>query len=1077
MKKILNLQVLFALLVATMPLAATAQITTYFTDNFSNGSTTNLASVVGGSPTASYTSYDIGANKTTIGYVAIKPNDLTLKLSAGTTSGYLEAQALFVTNSVGGTNAIALSQPGDYIDIQVVFTNTGGTLLAGGVKSSLWIGLYNSGGNAPVSGGALANSGLTTTSGSAYATGNCQLWQGYAAEITSSGTTRIVTRPVQNDGTTTSANQELLGNNASGGTFDHPGGTAIDTAPTAAVTLTSGGQYTLELRITLAAANSLTISNFIYNGAGTNGTVVFSQGSAPGGVTNGTFLTGAFDGLAIGAFNSGTSFNPTMDISSILITGTNTVVTTPPTITSQPVSVTVATNGACAFSVSAQGFSLAYQWGRNGTNLLNQGNISGANSSLLVITNAGFSDVLSTNNGYYCTVSGANGYSTNSVTNSLTLVPATNLIWTDDQDDTWDLNVNSVHFPNWQDTNGNSQVFNYGDPVTFNDVGFGANVILSGQYLSAASVTVNSTYSYGFQGGGSFAGPGRLIYDGTGQLTLNNANTYSGGTIISNANAYLLLENYAGLGTGPVTLALAGGLVEIATTGGASTGIGGDIVAADNFSIQLDGLGTYSGVFLGNLAGTAGKTLRLAPIGSNTSTNARVRVYGANETNYANLWLDSSNDTALISLAPYNASGNQTYNGVISGTGALVQRGAGTTILNGANTYSGGTTATAGGIGLGIDSDGTPTYGPIGTGPLIVAPETGSASGSGTVLAVNGAHTIANPVQYLDSTNNQTLIFGGTNALTFTGTYALQGQLGAQSPTNRVVQVSNTNSLATISGVISDGGFGFGFSKTGPGVLALNNTETYTGSTIASAGTLQVNGQLNAASAVTVSTNATIAGSGAINGAVTINAGGILAPGAASIGTLTVNNNLTNSGNLLFRVNKSLSPSQSNDIAVVTGILTNTGTGTLTVSNFGPALVLGDRFVLFSKALANGGALTITNQPALSSGLALSNSLAIDGSVKVIAVSTVLIPTNSAHITSFSLASTNLVINATNGQSGGTYYLLASTNMASPLGQWTAVATNIVNTNGASGAFTFTGTNVASPGAGQKFYILSNTNN
>jgi hypothetical protein len=155
--------------------------------------------------------------------------------------------------------------------------------------------------------------------------------------------------------------------------------------------------------------------------------------------------------------------------------------------------------------------------------------------------------------------------------------------------------------------------------------------------------------------------------------------------------------------------------------------------------------------------------------------------------------------------------------------------------------------------------------------------------------------------------------------------------------------------------------------------------------------------------------------------------------------------------------------------------LTNAGAGMVTVTNLGPALVAGDRFVLFSKALANGAALTITNVPALANGLGMSNSLAIDGSVKVVAVSTVLVPTNSPHITGFSLVSTNVVINATNGQSGGTYYLLASTNVAKPLNQWTVVATNVVNTNGASGAFTFIGTNVV--GGQQQFYILSSTNN
>jgi hypothetical protein len=89
----------------------------------------------------------------------------------------------------------------------------------------------------------------------------------------------------------------------------------------------------------------------------------------------------------------------------------------------------------------------------------------------------------------------------------------------------------------------------------------------------------------------------------------------------------------------------------------------------------------------------------------------------------------------------------------------------------------------------------------------------------------------------------------------------------------------------------------------------------------------------------------------------------------------------------------------------------------------------------------------------------------------------VLVPTNTVSITQFSLVNGNAVISGTNGLSGGTYYLLASTNLTKPFSQWTAVATNVVNTNGVNGAFTFIGTNVVSPGAGQQFYILSNTNN
>jgi len=44
----------------------------------------------------------------------------------------------------------------------------------------------------------------------------------------------------------------------------------------------------------------------------------------------------------------------------------------------------------------------------------------------------------------------------------------------------------------------------------------------------------------------------------------------------------------------------------------------------------------------------------------------------------------------------------------------------------------------------------------------------------------------------------------------------------------------------------------------------------------------------------------------------------------------------------------------------VSGTLANSGTGTVTVNNLGPALAPGDTFTLFNKAVTGGNALTIT---------------------------------------------------------------------------------------------------------------------
>ena len=379
----------------------------------------------------------------------------------------------------------------------------------------------------------------------------------------------------------------------------------------------------------------------------------------------------------------------------------------------------------------------------------------------------------------------------------------------------------------------------------------------------------------------------------------------------------------------------------------------------------------------------------------------------------------------------------------------------------------------------------------------------------------------------------------------------------------------NNTGPTTISGVISDGGLGFGLIKTGTNALYLNNpANNYAGPTIVSAGLL--------------------AGSGNVAGSVVVTNNGSIGGGAATdIGTFAIGGNLTlTNGNGFFRVNRAGS---SNDLVSVSGGLTNSGTGTITVTNLGATLQLNDTFFLFNKAMSNGAALTV-----IGGGVAWSNNLAANGSIvvasppdtgvqltapasvllaanitntltvtnagpgialgmvvtdtlpanvkfvsatgggttnanagqvvwsgfslavntatnftlivnataagnatntatvvnsaaypnpgnntatSVTAVTTVIVPTVSPYIASFSLVGGNLVINGTNGVNGGTYYLLESTNVVKPFSQWTAVATNIVSTNGASGAFTFTGTNVVNPGAGHQFYILSSTNN
>ncbi len=82
----------------------------------------------------------------------------------------------------------------------------------------------------------------------------------------------------------------------------------------------------------------------------------------------------------------------------------------PPTITGQPADQTVCSGSIAVFGVSASGAgTVGYQWRRDGTNLVNGGNISGANTATLTIDPVGAADAVLLANGYDCDVTNEYG--------------------------------------------------------------------------------------------------------------------------------------------------------------------------------------------------------------------------------------------------------------------------------------------------------------------------------------------------------------------------------------------------------------------------------------------------------------------------------------------------------------------------------------------------------------------------------------------------------------------------------------------------------------------------------------------
>jgi autotransporter-associated beta strand protein len=118
------------------------------------------------------------------------------------------------------------------------------------------------------------------------------------------------------------------------------------------------------------------------------------------------------------------------------------------------------------------------------------------------------------------------------------------LSWTGG-DGTWDVN-NSGNAAIWKDNTSVNTYYQEGasmDSVLFDTtVGSGGTITLNTN-VSPNSVTVNASSNYTFSGSGGIAGTAGLIKSGTGTLTLNTRNTYSGATTINAGTLLIAVGN------------------------------------------------------------------------------------------------------------------------------------------------------------------------------------------------------------------------------------------------------------------------------------------------------------------------------------------------------------------------------------------------------------------------------------------------------------------------------------------------------------------------------------------------------
>ncbi|VGO19801.1 beta strand repeat-containing protein [Pontiella sulfatireligans] len=515
---------------------------------------------------------------------------------------------------------------------------------------------------------------------------------------------------------------------------------------------------------------------------------------------------------------------------------------------------------------------------------------------------------------------------------------------------------------NWTE---DDQKFFDGDAVTFGDTGAGT-VALQGN-VDVAGVTFNnaSGNSYALSGN-QLATTDGISIDGTGDvtissviagnggltktgnsdgstLTLNAANTYTGGTTLS--AGYTVVGNSQAFGSGDVRFEDLDGdnnLPVITLTDGVNVA-NALTVANDGWTkkIQVASGGANTAEWSGDIsiletagpadngwvqfnAGGVGQELKVS--GDITGTNIK-----------------------LGSTGVLNLTGNNSLDGI--------------SMINWGSTLRAGSDTALGGALVQMREHST------------IQLTDGVTIADGTSVFVENRGALQKVIEIVDMNN------GVAESATFNGNIFVDEKTAGDFRVN----ASDASDTITLGGTIG-GTNATGLVATGAGTKILAGSNTYNGTTTVQDGLLVINGDNSAATGdVTVNSGAALGGSGIIGGATTV--AGALNPGN-SPGTLTFNEDLTLTSTSVTTLEI--------DSLTLFDILANDGGDTITFEDgasivfdtTGYTAVYGETFQVLDNwndiagTLAN---LTITGTEDLGSGLSLDTSdLLVDGSVTVI---------------------------------------------------------------------------------------------
>jgi len=409
----------------------------------------------------------------------------------------------------------------------------------------------------------------------------------------------------------------------------------------------------------------------------------------------------------------------------------------------------------------------------------------------------------------------------------------------------------------------------------------GASATISGSYwkfiLGSATVSPTNTYS------GKLRLQNSALCDIYAATTLSSAST---GTVVDNGSALRILAASGTYGSGQ--------------------------------TLELSGYGFGNS---GNLHNSRG-ALMFSP-----SSIAGDVVWAGN------ILLNATSSIASTQTGSYK----NIISGVISGGFGIVKTSDAVLTLTNSNTYTGNTEIRRGGLdlnsasGQAINKNG---------GNLVFRSDLSSNAGVVNVLhneqIGDGAEVQFNYTgttlgyQVINLLGNSETVKGLTKSTATSGSAYVQNE-GADFSSGKLI-LDTAGGDFSFNGVLRDGsaaGKGaLALEKKGLGTQTLAGANTYSGSTLITAGGLSVTGSI--VSNVTVQ-GGSLLGTGAVTGNVVAQTAGHVAPGT-SIGTLTVTGNATLGGTLDVEYN---STTDAIDMLTVSGQLDLSG-GTLSFSDIGP---------------------------------------------------------------------------------------------------------------------------------------------